>query len=270
MRRRQFVALVGSGAVAALAGCSGDGGSDGGTPENGDETDGETPENGAETDGETPTATAEATPTPEETPTATPDPTPTPTPEATPTPEPDAVLSGSSGGRTDPVTVEGGMVVVEATYGGRRGFQVTARDPSGENLQRILFNEVGEIEGHVWGGILPAGDWVFDVEAEGEWELRYRQPEIGDGGAPGLPVTREGDERNGVFAVSLDGPARFEGTHEGRGNFVITASGVDDDATREVLNELGEWDGETTYEGSGPTWIYVDAGGAWRLTVDPA
>lgn len=252
MKRRQYLTATGTVLATALAGCS----SSDDPPE--DDENGGNGGNGGGNGGNGGGNGDEATPTD------------TPEPTATPAPEFDPIeFSDDKPVVTDTFTLSGGFTAIDYSHDGSSNFQVTVVDPSGSERDRLAANEIGRVTG-AWAEGLPEGDYVLDVEADGSWEATVRQPRVPEGGGDSLPVSMDGDETDHYQAIVLDGTARVSGRHEGDGNFQVhsyTRHGETHLGTL-VFNEIGNFEGETTLDYDGSSWIFVEADGAWQLEFE--
>jgi hypothetical protein len=265
VRRRRFIALAG---VSALAGCGeettdddsgGDGGGDGG--EGGD------------------TPTASPTPSPAEgdgggsggddsTPAPTEEPMPTDTPTPSPSPTPDAPdpmsFSGSGQQVENDVDIVGGLTIVEASYDGERNFQVEFVPSEGE-YNEIFVNQIGSWEG-AQANLIDADTYQIDITAEGDWELTVRQPRPTSGDGPSQSLSGEGADVLGPFEFS--GNHTATGSHDGESNFQVEVMPPEGSFPEIVFNEIGEFEGETTFSFDGVGFVDVNADGNWELELE--
>lgn len=290
MQRREYLAISGLVATASIAGCGGseDGGNGNGNGNGGgdDESGSPTPTDATNDRTVTPTEPAEATATDEPTatgestataqptataaPTASPSPTPSPTAEPTPTPVSDGErydFSGQGQRVTDEFTIEGGFTSFDMAHDGSSNFQVELIDSSSGDTEEYLANEIG-----AWEALLPyhipAGEYVLDINADGNWEIIVRQPRHTLADADSVPVTGSDEYSNYLGPVEFEGFHRVRGEYNGDSNFAVWL--LDDTGDEEDLlfNEIGEFEGETTTDYEGLGYIRVEATGPWQIDVE--
>lgn len=250
-----FVILI---ILGALAGSP----SDDGAPETIDSTPTSAPDGDEEVAADGGSTQTTQTPTPTTT-------EPTPTPVTSPEPQ---EFSGSGATVTDRFQLQGGFfVAVYQHTGGSSNFQVELKDPSGEERDRLIANEIGATEG-VYGEGISEGEYIMDITADGDWIVDVRQPRVARGGGEDIPLELSGDASDHYVAVNVNGIARVRATHEGRGNFVVESFTRRGERHLDslVFNEIGDFEGETTLDYDGTTWIVIQADGPWTLTFEPA
>lgn len=250
MNRRKV--LLGSGVVLStiLAGCSsdeadegngnGNGNGNGDTdPNNGDEN--SNPENddgGQEDDGED-------------------------GPESVDEPEPQS-FSGSGASVEQGVSIEGGLTVIDAMHtGGSSNFQVSLVNDS--EFDDNFVNAIGEYDG-ASAGLIDADEYMLDVEADGDWEIEIRQPRSAIGDALPQSLGDDGPTVAGPFEFS--GSHIASGSHSGESNFAAHVYPAEGSFGELVFNEIGEYEGETTFSFDGVGWVGVEADGDWTIEME--
>jgi len=265
----------------AIAGCGSDDDS-GGTDTSGDETATPTPGDQSDdgsggmdtgpptsapadtaTTGPTETAVDTATTSPTETPTDSPTPTNSPTPTATPVPA--QSFSGSGQEVRGGVSITGGLTIVEATYSGSGNFIVTLVPEEGE-FDTVAVNAIGSYDGAT-AQLVSAGSYQLDVDAESDWEVSIRQPRPNSGES--LPVSLDGDGPGvyGPFEFP-DGPYTAAGSHDGQSNYIVEVVPLEGIAPTVVFNEIGSFEGETTFRPPALGYVSVAADGSWTMEVE--
>jgi|AntRauMinimDraft_1070381.scaffolds.fasta_scaffold00363_2 hypothetical protein len=250
MNRRDYLALTGTALTTAVAGCSGSGD---GSPEEAEEPNepaaGEEGSNTEAPEEETTDTDAEEQPEPE------------PTEEVD---QPEAQSFSGSGAEVEQdVPIGGGLTVVEATHtNGESNFQVSL---VGGEFDDLFVNAIGEYDGET-AALIDEGEYTLDVEADGDWEVEIRQPRAASGDS--LPQSLEGDtpEVHGPF--EFDGSHVATGSHSGEANFQVHVYPAEGSFGELVFNEVGQYDGETTFRHSGVGWVAVQAGGDWSLELE--
>lgn len=142
-------------------------------------------------------------------------------------------------------------------------------DDSGDSVD-ILANKIGETSGTTGAG-LADGNYVMDVDADGDWSIEVGEPVAPDGeyGVPPASITGEGSDVYGE--VEIDGRVTVAGSHDGSENFIVEAyeeansSGFPDEL---IFNEIGAHEGETSVQLSGVYYIAVQADGGYELSIE--
>lgn len=142
-------------------------------------------------------------------------------------------------------------------------------DDSGESTD-ILVNKIGQTSGTTGIG-LGDGNYVMDVDADGDWSIEVGEPAAPDGeyGVPPASITGEGSDVYGE--VEIDGRATVSGSHDGSENFIVEAweeantSGFPDEL---IFNEIGSHEGETSVQLSGVYYIAVQADGSYEISIE--
>lgn len=178
-------------------------------------------------------------------------------------------FEGSGQAVTDAFDLIGGFVIAEMEHtGGDSNFQVElVDDESGERVE-LFVNEIGEWAGET-GETVDEGTYVLDINADGEWAVTLRQPRPTDGQEP--PIDERGETPRVLGPYDLEGRQEATGSHQGDGNYIVRAHDAEaagDEFAELIFNELGEFEGSTTFSGPGLSWITVDADGEWELTVE--
>ena len=182
-------------------------------------------------------------------------------------PEPEPInLSGTGDTSTDQFDLEPGLSIYEMSHIGSSNFQVSLLNGQGEQ-EELLANRIGYFEGsNAYGGF--GGDYLLDVNADGEWEITIRQPRPTS--AQGLPVTLSGDSREATEFFSSDGGlTTFQMKHNGDGNFQVTLLNKNGVRQELLANEIGQYEGSTsTSLEEGIYLLDVNANGDWSITVE--
>lgn len=204
--------------------------------------------------------------TPTTAPTATASPTPEPT--ATPRPEPAAQsYSGSGQAVTDTVSMEGGLATFAMDHDGESNFQVELIDESTGNTQEFLANEIGTWEADQ-PYYVPPGDYVLDVNADGNWNIDVDQPRPAPSEVSSLPTSSSDQYPNYIGPVQFDGLHTVSAEYNGDGNFAVWALDEDGQERDLLFNEIGQFEGENSYSGTHVGYIRVEATGDWELDIE--
>lgn len=93
------------------------------------------------------------------------------------------------------------------------------------------------------------------------------EPDEGESEPEPLEFDGEGVTVTDEFEID-DGPTVVEGVHEGESTFFVQIVPRENGQDYTVINHFGEFDGTSgTYVEAGTYTVYVDADGAWELTV---
>lgn len=174
-------------------------------------------------------------------------------------------FSGSGAAVEDGVDIEGGLTVVDAIHtGGSGNFQVHLV-PSDGDYDEMFVNEIGEYEGET-AALINADAYQLDVEADGDWEIEIRQPRAVSGDSLSQSMS---DDKSQVFGpFEFNGSHTATGSHSGDGNFQVHVYPPEGDFGELVFNEIGEYDGETTFRHDGIGYVAVQANGDWSLDLE--
>lgn len=256
MNRRQYiVALAG---ITSLAGCSGS--SDGSDGNGGSGGDDQSTDQTTEPDLSAAESATESTQEPSTESTETD--TPTPVQELAP-----IEFSGEGRSVTDRFTVEGGFTVFEMAHQGSSNFQVELiHGQTGETVD-YLANEIGSWEAWYPTGV-ESGDYVLDVNADGQWSITVRQPRPSEDEAISVPITASGQYPDYIGPIHFQGLVLITGEYDGDSNFAVWVLGTRGGEADLLFNEIGTFEGETTFGADGYGWIRVEATGPWSLTIE--
>jgi len=246
MNRRNYLALAGSALTTAVAGCSGS------TEEPTQEPTEQSEETGGGDDG---TIEEEATDGSEEQPAENDEPEEVDQPEA-------QSFSGSGAEVEQDISISGGLTVVEATHSGEDNFQVSL---VGGAFDDLFVNVIGDYDGTT-ASLVDGGTYTLDVEADSDWDVEIRQPRAASGDSLSQSLEGTGPEVHGPFEFS--GSHIADGSHSGEGNFQVQVYPAEGSFGELVFNEIGEYEGETTFRHSGVGWVAVQADGDWSLALE--
>lgn len=250
MDRRNYLALTGAALTTAVAGCSRSG--DGSPEETEEPTEPAAGKEGSNTETveeETADSDTEEPPEPETT-------------EEVDQPEAQS-FSGSGAEVEQDVPITGGLTVVDATHtNGESNFQVSL---VGGEFDDLFVNVIGDYNGET-AALIDEGQYTLDVEADGDWEVEIRQPRAASGNS--LPQSFEGDAPEVRGPFEFDGSHVAAGSHSGEENFQVHVYPPEGSFGELVFNEIGEYEGETTFRHSGVGWVAVQADGDWSVELE--
>jgi hypothetical protein len=177
--------------------------------------------------------------------------------------EPDPQEFSGSGQDVVTFTAQGGMTVLDTQHNGDANFQVEVLD-SGGGLVDIPVNVIGDWEGSNAMG-LPQGEYAADINADGSWELVVRQPRETEGQS--LPVNESGRNSDVFGPVEFEGLAEVEGEHDGDSNFQVEVLNINGQLIDILFNEIGQFEGATTFSANGPGYVQVNSEGEWTISI---
>ncbi|WP_254526025.1 hypothetical protein [Natrinema caseinilyticum] len=133
----------------------------------------------------------------------------------------------------------------------------------------------------VGGAMVADGPYVFEIEpmvgitvtAAVEWDLTLIQPRVTDElPVASPPVTYEGNGSTIVGPVQFSGGGRETITfaHEGEGWVDVYIYPQNGDYSEFPFTDSGTFEGETTVQSEGTSWITVQASGQWTLALESA
>jgi hypothetical protein len=129
-----------------------------------------------------------------------------------------------------------------------------------------LVNGLFSGEGRQVATVAASGEHNLNVDTEAEWELSIEQPTNPQ--TESLPVDESGSGYDYVGPFAFDGETAFQGTHDGKTNFVVRPVPVDSSTVEVVVfNETGQFDGETIKRVDGPAYLNVMADGEWSVST---
>lgn len=161
------------------------------------------------------------------------------------------------------IEIEGGLTVIEASHNGESNFQVSLAGDG--DFDDNFINVIGSFDG-AQADLIDAGEYILDVNADGSWEVDIVQPRSGDG--DDLPASFSGSGPDVVGPVVFGGSGVASGEHDGESNFQVRIYPMTGSFGEGVFNDIGAFDGETTYSFDGIGWIDVNADGNWSVELE--
>jgi hypothetical protein len=183
--------------------------------------------------------------------------------------------TGRSSTTTDSITLSGGLTACVYGYDGDGPFVVESDpvDVSATDEEGVLVDQVGAGGGTT---ALPtaSGEWRFEVDASGAWQLAIGQPLPPAEFVRTVPASARGDHPSVVGPVEITAPPVLSATHEGEGEFLVRAlpgAATADSETTVAVEAVGSYDGETSLDLSPAVyWLDVTADAAWELSLRPS
>ncbi|GIF66629.1 hypothetical protein Ais01nite_46640 [Asanoa ishikariensis] len=149
--------------------------------------------------------------------------------------------------------------VAVISHTGGSNFIVTSIDSAGDQVD-LLVNEIGRYSGTRPIGLREGeGIAALKVEAGGTWKIVLRDLSK----APQFKGKVSG-KGSAVYLIppgTLDALASAKITHNGRGNFIVTAYGERSDL---LINEIGKYSGEVLLD-SETLVLEIQADGGWTI-----
>lgn len=169
------------------------------------------------------------------------------------------ILTGSGDAVTKAVTLKEGFLITKAKHEGESNFIVTLYTSDGE-YEGLIANEIGDYNSKQ-GVMIPAGNYVFEVQADGEWSLELSQH------VPVEDVLKQGSAKgfgnDVVFMELAKGTYTVTSSHDGKSNFIIWAN-----ESMLLANEIGQYSGSNIQKvsESGLYMMNINADGNWTFT----
>lgn len=161
------------------------------------------------------------------------------------------------------VSIQGGLTVVRATHSGESNFQVSLANDS--EFDDNFINAIGDFDG-AQANLIEGGEYILDVNADGNWEIDLEQPRSGQGES--LPTSFSGNGPGVVGPVQFAGTGVASGEHDGESNFQVELYPMAGSFAEIVFNEIGSFEGETSYSFDGIGWVDVNADGNWTVELE--
>lgn len=161
------------------------------------------------------------------------------------------------------VSIQGGLTVVRATHSGESNFQVSLANDSEFNDNFI--NVIGDFDG-AQADLIEEDEYILEINADGNWEIDLEQPRSGQGES--LPTSFSGSNPDVVGPVQFGGTGVATGEHDGERNFQVQIYPMTGSFEKLVFNEIGSFEGETTYSFDSIGWVDINADGNWSVELE--
>lgn len=162
------------------------------------------------------------------------------------------------------VEIHTGLVVVSANHTGESNFAVLLVSQKSD-ARELFVNEIGSYTGEN-AALMEEGTYVLDVRADGEWDIEINQPRSVNGDPLPQSLSGNHDAVEGPFMFTGNHIAR--GTHSGEGNYNAIVYPPKGQFPELIFNEIGQFDGETTFTFSGIGWVGIGRDGNWSLELE--
>ncbi|HLH24804.1 MAG TPA: hypothetical protein VK066_19965 [Chloroflexota bacterium] len=176
-------------------------------------------------------------------------------------------LQGQGQQLTPPVPLHAGLVVAELTHNGRANFITTLLDSTGGRVQGMT-NVIGPFNGSTAFGIRTDGDYSINVQADGAWTIRLRQP-AAVAETDATSFSGVGQTATPMFALA-PGLRRFTLSHSGAENFIVVLLDAQGRRVNGLVNEIGAFNGSKGVQirQDGVYVLNVQADGPWTITIE--
>jgi len=161
------------------------------------------------------------------------------------------------------ISIEGGLTVVRASHSGESNFQVSLANDS--EFDDNFINVIGDFDG-AQAELIEGGEYILDVNADGNWDIDILQPRSGQGDS--LPASFSGNGPEVVGPVQFAGTGVATGDHDGESNFQVQTYPMTGSFGESVFNEIGSFSGETTFSFDEIGWVDVNASGNWSVEFE--
>lgn len=180
----------------------------------------------------------------------------------------DPVVLSGEGNSEETFTLASGFTAIDYQF---TGYELFARLLDGDgNLVRVI-NELRGGDG-VDGVPVGSGEHTFEIEADGEWQLRLGSPETSSAALQRPPASVQGIGNDVVGPIELAGGETIAVTHDGEADFIVKSvheAGTGDADVETVANVFsGPYEDETTLSQSGVRWFPVYASGSWEIDIE--
>lgn len=178
-------------------------------------------------------------------------------------------LSGARSKTTESVTLDQGLYIITADYQGPDNFMVDLYD-SQDEWQGAIFNEMDSYQGTTVMPVESKGDYYFEIEAEGNWALRFEKPVKSENIRELTSISGKSDSVSEYFKLS--GPVKIftSNHHESNDdNFVVYLFDENGEEVAIIANEIGDCKcKETVNIPDGIYMLQVKADGNWDVQIE--
>jgi len=182
---------------------------------------------------------------------------------------PPVELHGNGRFTSQPFALEAGLTLAAAANSGANNLIVHLYDEHGKKVV-LLFNEIGPYQGSRGFEMLSAGQFVAEVQADGDWSLTLRQPRPTGAPAKLGPTTGRGYTFT-EFVQLEPGLHTLKFTHTGEGMFKAVLHNHEGHRLESVVHVEGNYyDGvqPLRIEKAGIYFLNVRADGDWTIAID--
>lgn len=174
-------------------------------------------------------------------------------------------LSGKGQKASDKFNLPQGLVRFEMTHDGTSNFAIWLLDNQG-NKKELLVNEIGKFQGSKAARIEESGDYLLDINADGNWNINIESVPVM--ASTSNTLSGKGQKATDLFYLN-QGLVKFDMNHDGKSNFAIWL--LDDQGNKKELlvNEIGKFQGSKAVriEESGNYLLDINADGNWNINI---
>ncbi|MFC6763975.1 hypothetical protein ACFQE6_02595 [Natrinema soli] len=182
--------------------------------------------------------------------------------EETPDGPEEQKFSGTGPEASNDVSIQGGLIVVDATHEGEDDFEVRLI-PENSDAGKVFADSSGTYAGQTARHI-DEGTYQLSVVADGGWEVTIKQPRPTSGESPPLSINGTGNE--------VHGPFEFVGTHQPSGDCdgerisvnVLSPTG---DSRAFVFHE-DSINNPSAFDYEGVGYIEIKSDGEWSIEIE--
>lgn len=170
-------------------------------------------------------------------------------------------IKGRGQEATRQIKLDAGLAVIALHHSGSNHFAVWLLDSQGNQID-LLANVLGTFEGSRAVGLERAGSYLFDVSADGQWEIVIDQD----------PPKTRGNSMKGTSSHATPlfecraGLKVFEFSHEGEGHFAIWLLDEWGRKIELITNNIGPYKGSKAVQlAEGYYLLDIQAAGPWAV-----
>lgn len=181
-------------------------------------------------------------------------------------PPPDPLyFEGSGDTATELFTTERQLLKVDLRHDGSSNFIVWLKNSAGED-EELFANEIGAYDAARYFSVSP-GDYLLDIEADGQWNITLRQPRPQDPNP--APVVFSGVRDNATaFFETGQRLLEVEMSHAGDSNFIAVLYDADGNRIDNFANVIGEYQGSRYFNPDPGVYVLdIVADGAWTIDI---
>jgi hypothetical protein len=177
-------------------------------------------------------------------------------------------LTGNGDKVIQNISLNKGLAKVSATYTGTSNFIVTMLDANGKDID-LAANWVGNYNGSRFIHVPQNGQYLFQVESDGNWKIDILDVEIMKTQQPfGFPLKGFGDTALKVY-IPKSGLNVFKFSHKGASNFVVQVINPQSGLSEALIaNGIGNYSGEKAQQATAGAYYFdIQADGNWTVDI---
>jgi hypothetical protein len=176
-------------------------------------------------------------------------------------------LAGKARQATEKFTLQQGLAIISTTHQGKSNFIAYLVNSEGEEIQS-LFNHIGKYEATRGFEITKTGEYLLNVQADGNWTFSIEQPRPTAGES--TPRTINGKRTEVSPFLSLKkGLTVFKYGYQGDSRFSVTLMDQNGRAIEQIANTLKATEGSAPVkiQEEGIYFLNVSADADWQIDV---